>query len=1008
MKRASAEVFVKLSSRIVALVFALFAGACDAQAPAASIGLGTHAFGERCARTEDCSSGLCLRVDVSAGVCTHGCAAAKDCPHGDNWACLAPDGFGERVCACRKTSSEEICGNGLDDDCNGLVDDCLTCGGSQVSRDDHENCGACGRACRADQACSLGKCSCASVGEQECGGRCVDVRTDEASCGACGKACPTAQTCSAGSCGCPSLSYPDYCAGSGCIDRTSDAANCGTCGNACGVGQVCKGGSCTCPASAGGDFCAGVGCVDRQTDAANCGACGNACGAGHVCTGGVCGCPASASTDCSGQCVNTATSSTSCGACGNACGAGQYCKSGACACSSSGLSVCGATCADLRFDAKNCGACGTTCAPGEICSSGACTCTSGLHCGGACMAASDVSNCGACGMACGAGQYCSAGRCACSTYGLTACGAACVNAQTDTANCGACGVACRSGETCTAGKCACPSGQTWCDSAGKCVSMQSDTANCGACGKACRATESCNYGTCGCPSYSQLWCAADGVCVDSYSSATNCGACGKTCRASEVCAGAACRCPSYGQQWCATAAACVDTLANGANCGACDVACPAGTSCTSSKCTCPTAGLTLCASSCVDLKVDTKNCGACGKVCDGTTVCTGSTCLCPAPVVGSPTRLTNAFGPSVSQHLAWNGTYVGVVWSEQSQTTDAAVHFALLWPDGTRAPGADVVVGQGPALFSEGWSSHGPWITWTGTQWVVLWTAKQGVLEVRGFDSTGTPNSTTASIKPLGAEPFSGDVAFSPSQGFGFLYEESYGASFRRLGPNATTPEAPVSVRSLPASYWRRPMHLGVSPTGQWGFVLPDAAGASVFVRLNPDGSHTIPDVPLPINAQYGVPAIAHDGATWLAAYVDAPGATSTLMLARGDTLSSTFKLFTEANATSGVAVFRPSALLLGGGNLDLFVDSMDWTSDGNGIVRLFRYRLPGGPTSAPTPLLSGPATILGTPNATSRLTLSDAVHLGPSRVFSAWTDNRWGSSNYEVYGAAVDFLGCP
>src|SRR5690606_3426517 len=105
-----------------------------------------------------------------------------------------------KVCACVPDSTEEVCGDGIDNECNGLVDDCQICNGKPVPKDDPANCGACGKYCRSDQICSLGQCSCPPVTPFECTGACVDLDVDDQNCGNCGVACAPGQSCQSGVC----------------------------------------------------------------------------------------------------------------------------------------------------------------------------------------------------------------------------------------------------------------------------------------------------------------------------------------------------------------------------------------------------------------------------------------------------------------------------------------------------------------------------------------------------------------------------------------------------------------------------------------------------------------------------------------------------------------------------------------------------------------------------------------------------------------------------------------
>lgn len=102
------------------------------------------------------------------------------------------DGYAPQVCGggdCNDASgsvhpeANESC-NGIDDNCNGLVDE----GGDS--------------ACDPMQQCKGGTCVCRT--ENLCSGKCVNLQTDVANCGACATACTLNQTCENGQCVCPS------------------------------------------------------------------------------------------------------------------------------------------------------------------------------------------------------------------------------------------------------------------------------------------------------------------------------------------------------------------------------------------------------------------------------------------------------------------------------------------------------------------------------------------------------------------------------------------------------------------------------------------------------------------------------------------------------------------------------------------------------------------------------------------------------------------------------------
>ncbi|WP_236604286.1 MXAN_6577-like cysteine-rich protein [Sandaracinus amylolyticus] len=266
-----------------------------------------------------------------------------------------------------------------------------------------------------------------------CGDECVDTSGSRANCGSCGNACAAGEACVDGACDvlCPASQTE---CGDVCADVSSDRAHCGECGTACDAGEICVDGSCTVSCPAGQILCGDV-CADLQSSHANCGECGNACAAGAVCNAGDCTTTCSESlTACDGSCVQPQTSPDHCGACGNACaavdGATPFCAAGQCRfacdalqgdCNGSATDGCETS---LATDAQNCGACGLTCeVAGGVaaCSAGACTIAScdaghddcdGLRDNG-CEAnlGADELNCGACGTVCGATEECVGATC---------------------------------------------------------------------------------------------------------------------------------------------------------------------------------------------------------------------------------------------------------------------------------------------------------------------------------------------------------------------------------------------------------------------------------------------------------------------------------------------------------------------------------------------------------------------------------------------------------------------
>lgn len=238
--------------------------------------VGTAGVGRCAAGTQRCDGGMfsdCTGsiVPVSETCANEGsdddCDRTLDDVQDRDAACIVTANFGAcrlGTLQCRGTGPaltcvtpepiKEAC-NGIDDDCNGGIDDAFD------FQNDPQHCGDCATTCGAGELC--------------CAGTCVNPNSDAAHCGGCGpaNACPTGNACCSGM----------------CTDLTRDPTHCGTCERACGRGTACCSGS----------------CADTEEDVNNCGTCGTTCrGTQPAC--------------CSGECADLVTDAH-CGGCGVNC-----------------------------------------------------------------------------------------------------------------------------------------------------------------------------------------------------------------------------------------------------------------------------------------------------------------------------------------------------------------------------------------------------------------------------------------------------------------------------------------------------------------------------------------------------------------------------------------------------------------------------------------------------------------------------------------------------------------
>jgi hypothetical protein len=262
---------------------------------------------------------------------------------------------------------------------------------------------------------------------------------------------------------------------------------------------------------------------------------------------------------------------------------------------------------------------------------------------------SDVDNCGACDNVCdlpGVDQHeCLAGACTvvscdvdyddCDATDANGCEA---DLLADRAHCGVCNNGCGADQICAAGVCQdCGLGEIVCGNT--CIDTDTDPDHCGVCDNVCDLPNVDQHG-CVSGACTVVSCDADfddcdsdvsnGCEVDLLTSDVHCGGCNQACDTAQ------------GEDCCG--GTCADLDSSTVHCGACNNACAAGKSCCDGTCAdlnddvghcgacgnaCAT-GESCCDGTCADLNDDDGHCGACGNACVAGPGCLNGTCCADA------------------------------------------------------------------------------------------------------------------------------------------------------------------------------------------------------------------------------------------------------------------------------------------------------------------------------------------------------------------------------------------
>ena len=252
------------------------------------------------------------------------CSKTDDCA--SDYICAAGECKPKSACA-----AVEICDNGVDDTCDNLVDcEDPACGGKACNAVAGFQCGGsmtctCGGLGGAPEP--NGETLCGDGLDNDCNGKtdCADAACD-------GKGCGNSRTCQGGICVCPyGTDSVETSCGDG-VDNDCDGKV--DCADPDCQQKFC--GDSSRPAA----YCCSVastGCKDLDRDSSNCGACGATCSGGRACLAvddgavhsGVCSCTSNNQCRALGQSCNSVTTATGATASGCTCASNSECASGA-------------------------------------------------------------------------------------------------------------------------------------------------------------------------------------------------------------------------------------------------------------------------------------------------------------------------------------------------------------------------------------------------------------------------------------------------------------------------------------------------------------------------------------------------------------------------------------------------------------------------------------------------------------------------------------------------------
>jgi hypothetical protein len=358
--------------------------------------------------------------------------------------------------------------------------------------------------------------------------------------------------------------------------------------------------------------------------------------------------------------------------------------------------------------------------------------------------------------------------------------------------------------------------------------------------------------------------------------------------------------------------------------------------------------------------------------------------------------VTNNAVDDLRVSAAWDGTHVGVSYVRVSSTSATNLRLALLNPDGT--VGSDVSVADTAGTGS----LVGPELTWSGSEYAVVWYDFTTGIKLLRLDAAGAAKGAVVTI-PVNTSPGTPQalaIAWSSSHGgYALAHRAGQNMVFRLIGADATAPQPENAFTTSIASL--HPIRLVVAPDGTWGMAYGGLSNSSLAV-FNADGSRTLAPATLSTNADYSSsrhPTLVHDGTTWVQAWVSSSSPRAALVN-RGQQANSPANLVTVASPNN---VVEPVLTMVNG---SLAVGWAQAGSTGGSYqFRVQRFAIPSTATSAMTSIHSA-VDVLSTYNLNGLGNIA-LVTTGASGLLGIWADDRWGTAR-EIYAAPINLMSCP